>query len=174
MSRTYVSIWNKGSRVAGPIASGHMLVALAFKFTASGKIVGFSYLRDGNDGENHYAFLLHQLSNLTVRIEASCSFVRKLPPPGGTPFWERKYIRPWLPVVVGDLYELVVHFGNGKYSNMIAARSPDPDVIAGPITVPGAASGVTNGITATTLTFLPGTSLGGAKPALDVLFRPDA
>jgi hypothetical protein len=76
-------------------------------------------------------------------------------------------------VSVGDLYELVVYFDVGKYSFMVNARSPDPDIVAGPITVPGAASGVNNGLTATTLRLLPNTTIGNAKPAVDISFQPD-
>jgi len=169
-----VNIWNRGTRVQGPVGTGQLLVYLAFKFTAPGRINGLSFLRDQTDSDEHLAWLVHQRSDLTIRLEASATFRRNLPPTGSSPVWQTAWIRPWRRIVVGDLYELVIHHGNAKYSNMIAARSPDFDVVSGPITVPKQVTGtLTNGGTATTLTFLPGTSIGAAKPAIDVMFQPD-
>lgn len=169
-----VSIWNRGTRVAGPIGTGQLLVYIAFKFTAPGRINALSFLRDTTDSDEHLAWLVHQRSDLTIRLEASATFRRNLSPSGQPTAWQTRWIRPWKRVVVGDLYELVVHYGNAKYSNMVAAHTPDSDIVVGPITVPKNNPGtLTNGGTATTLTFLPGTSISGAKPAIDVWFQPD-
>ena len=168
-----VSIWSGGTRSSGPLTTSAALVALAFKFTAPGRINAYKYLLDQTDGGDHHAYLIHQLPDLTVRCIDACSFVRHLPPAGSAPVWQTKWVRPWIRVSVGDLYELVVYYDVGKYSYMVNARTPDPDIVAGPITVPGAASGVNNGLITTTLRLLPNTTIGNAKPALDISFQPD-
>ena len=168
-----VSIWNGAARAGGPTGTAPILVALAFKFTAAGRINGYSFLLDPTDGGDHHAYLIHQLPDLTVRCIDACSFRRHLPPTGGSPTWQKQWVRPWIRVSVGDLYELVVYYDVGKYSTAINARVTDPDIVVGPITVPGAASGVNNGLTSTTLRLLPNTTIGNAKPAIDISFQPD-
>lgn len=175
MRRVYHSLWNSAAPVQTNQSSGtRILVALAFVPTQAGAIAAARFFRDATDGENHVYWFVHQTQALVAFVERAGAFKRVLPPtsPGN---WQTLWFHPWLPVVANDLYELIVLFNAGRYANMVAAHSPDTDTVVGPLTIPRAGGTVVtnNGLTSTTLTLLPGTAIGNAKPALDLWFHID-
>jgi len=86
--------------------------------------------------------------------------------------WTSGFFRKPVKISANQTYAMFVEIHNSMpYGLMVTAHSPDSDITRGNFLIPASVTGVPNGGTQTSQQISLPTSIGNAKPAIDVLFR---
>jgi hypothetical protein len=166
----YQTLWNRGTPPFSFSFSGPTQAGLYVKFLQPGQVVGISaFLPAQGAGFQAFGWFAEDGQ---AQIIDYFSFVgyRKNPTVAG---WTSAFIHPIPKVLAGHTYvATVVWFAasSNQIPCMLDGAGSGSDITIGNFVLPADTGTVPNGGTQTTLQpFLPG-SMGGFKPAIDVLF----
>lgn len=169
----YQTLWNKGNPPFTFTISGPTQIGMYVVFNIPGKLVGISaFLPAQGPAFQNFGWVGEDGQDVIIDYFSFVGYRKNNTVAG----WTSAFIHPIPRITAGQKYTLSVTYfaaGHPDVPCMLDGTGSGSDITIGNFVLPADTPSVPNGGTQTTLQpFLPG-SMGGFKPALDVLFLPD-
>ena len=138
--------------------------------TVPGRVSGIRYFRDLSDGGNHIGVV-----RFPVSVIATASVFQHIPASGSGPDrWYGQFLKKWVHVNAGDIFQIVVYYSAGLYYGQRGALLAGPYTSGNLVAHQDNAGGTGfNGAFGYNLTFNPTASAGGSLWGNDIFFVPD-
>src|ERR1051326_4423441 len=165
--RGYTTIWNSSPPLTIVALSGQTQIVMFFKIDVPATCFGIrAYLPTAN-ANNYWGWFAQDGQSQIVRV---CSF-DSFQAGSHAPQWSTAFFKRPIKLIANQKYVIVAVMSRFGYGQMVLPHSGDTDTTIGHFTIPADTTSIPNGASNNTLPLFLSTSLGAAKPAIDVLVR---